>query len=127
VTSGRFGGAKGQRWGFDAAVGSEADRPVLRLRGRIGYADLPALDAALAEVSGAGVDTVIDLAAVDYLSGGAAARLEAFAAGLAARGGRLRLRGLQQPVRQVLDFAGVLSPAVLDEDAPGPAGDPSAG
>ena len=101
---------------------------MLRLRGRIGYADLPALDAALADVSGAGVDPVIDLAAVDYLSGGAAARLEAFAAGLAATGRRLRLRGLQQPVRQVLDYAGVLSrPAVLDEDAPGPAWDASAG
>ena len=100
---------------------------MLRLRGRIGYADLRALDAALADVA-AGVDPVIDLAAVDYLSGGAAARLEAFAAGLAARGGRLRLRGLQQPVRQVLDYAGVLSrPAVLDEDAPGPAGDAPAG
>ena len=101
---------------------------MLRLRGRIGYSDLLALDTALAEASAAGVDLVIDLAAVDYLSGGAAARLEAFAAGLAGKGGRLRLRGMQQPVRQVLDYAGVLSrPAVLDEDAPGPAGDAPAG
>ena len=104
---------------------------VVRLRGRLSYAATAALDAALADAIGqTGARAVLDLTAVDYVSGAAAARLAAFAGQLAARGGGLRLCGVQGPVRQVLDYAGVLAhPAVAlaepDAAEPGP-GPPAA-
>jgi anti-anti-sigma factor len=115
---------------FGAALEREGAAVVVRLQGRLSYAATPALDAALADAVGrSGTDALLDLSAVDYISGRAAVRLAALADLLAARGGRLRLRGLQEPVRRVLDYAGVLDrPAVVIADAglAATAGEPTA-
>ena len=116
-------GTKSRRWVFGAELEREGTAAVIRLRGRLSYAATAALDAALTDAIGqTGTQAVLDLSAVDYVSGGGAARLAGLADQLAARGGGLQLRGLQDPVRQVLDYAGVLAhPAVASRDAATPA------
>ena len=89
---------------------------ILTLSGRIGYSAGAALDGVLADVvQPAPRIAIVDLSAVDYVSGAGATRLAGLAAALAKSGGSLVLCGLHEPVRQVLAYVGVLSAAAVEE------------
>ena len=87
----------------------------MTLCGRIGYATVGALDRVLADAIAPGTTAAtVDLSGVDYISGAGAARLGQLATALKQSGGGLTLCGLQEPVRQVLAYLGVLSHAAVE-------------
>jgi stage II sporulation protein AA (anti-sigma F factor antagonist) len=106
----------GLRWHFASSLIRKEHRVILTLSGRIGYSAVAALDGVLAAVlQPAPRVAIVDLSAVDYVSGAGATRLAGLAAALASSGGSLVLCGLHEPVRQVLTYVGVLSQAAVEE------------
>ena len=92
---------------------------IVTLCGRVGYATVEALDRVLADAIAPGTTAAtVDLSGVDYMSGAGAARLGDLATTLKRSGGGLTLRGLQEPVRQVLAYLGVLSKAAVERGPP---------
>jgi len=102
-------------WYVASDVSRRDGRVVLALRGRFGYAAAGALTAALTDAFDEKTnEVIIDFSSVDYISGGGAAPLAALAARLADTGVSMILCGLQEPVRQVLSYAGLLPHVVVE-------------
>jgi anti-anti-sigma factor len=85
------------------------DVTVLRIQGRLGTAgsgDL--LEAIVPEIRAGARHVVLDMAGVDYASSAGLMALDAAAGRMHEAGGDLVLCGVSEPVRMVLDLAGLL-------------------
>ena len=93
------------RWQLSIEASSFQALAVLTLRGRVTRAASDRLRDALARARDQSSRCIVDLTAVDYLSGaGVGVLVEA-----AGDGGRLVLCGCQEPVRIALDLSGASS------------------
>ena len=94
-------------WRLKTTTAVENGTTVLILEGRLGQATAGELQAAAEPlVANGGLDLVIDLSGVDYLSSAALKVLESLAAGQASRGGRLTLRAPSPAARLSLELSG---------------------
>jgi len=81
---------------------------IVTLAGRISHQSAPALAAAIARLADrAGARLVVDLALVDYMSSAGVEVVAAAEAGLADRNGAVVLAVVTDPVRTVLELAGL--------------------
>jgi anti-anti-sigma factor len=103
------GGRKAvQTWRFDATSLVEDGETILRLEGRLGHEGAGLLKRSGERVMERGVDRLaLDLAGVDYMSSAGLKAIEALAAALEARAGRLRLLNPTDSVKLVLDLSGL--------------------
>jgi anti-anti-sigma factor len=89
---------------------------VLTVAGRIGLDGAPLLAEELKrQIEGGASRVLVDLSAVDYVNSAGLRTLEAAARQLAAGGGGLALAGVREPVRLVLEMAGLSAIIAIDE------------